>query len=186
MNFNVNTKTAACDLSRHREAGGSHSEVQFIPTSEPHQLESGLQKNRGLLVRVAKAHAGSWTPTIIQTHQRLLTVQSQNIDDSQNSSLNFACKFMAVCFIILTPLRGHVKRSSVLNTPAGIYSVGWLWLLSGFYSSQHRMAKHSNSSWHSHQYPVPTFSLHSTATPKQSRLFIYNLLRKSPVLHCDK
>lgn len=63
MNFNVNAeegggekkkkkKTAACDLSRHREEGGgrgrgggaSRSEVQFIPTSERRQLESGLQK----------------------------------------------------------------------------------------------------------------------------------------------
>lgn len=60
MNFNVNTKTAACDLSRHRGGGwggGSRSEVQFIPTSEPHQLESGLQKSGGLPVRLVKAFA---------------------------------------------------------------------------------------------------------------------------------
>lgn len=44
MNFNVNTKTAGCDLSRHQDGSASRSEVQFIQTSEPHQLESGLQK----------------------------------------------------------------------------------------------------------------------------------------------
>lgn len=45
MNFNVNTKTAGCDLSRHQEGSGSRSEVQFIPTSEPHRLESGASKD---------------------------------------------------------------------------------------------------------------------------------------------
>lgn len=57
MNFNVNTKTAACDLSRHQEVEGvgvSRFEVQFIQTSEPHKLESGLQKSLGLPGRVVK------------------------------------------------------------------------------------------------------------------------------------
>lgn len=45
VNFNVNTKSAACDLSRHQDRGGSRFEVQFIPTSEPHKLESRLQKS---------------------------------------------------------------------------------------------------------------------------------------------
>lgn len=86
MNFNVNTKTAACDLSRHREGGVSRSEVQFIPTSEPHQLESGLQKNGGLPVRVVKACACARALTITPTHQRLLTIRSRNMDDSRNST----------------------------------------------------------------------------------------------------
>lgn len=34
----------------------SRFEVQFIPTSEHRQLESGLQKKGGLPVRVAKAY----------------------------------------------------------------------------------------------------------------------------------
>lgn len=58
MNFNVNTKTAACDLSRHQEGGVSRFEVQFIPTSEPYRLESGLQKNGGLPVSCEGVHTG--------------------------------------------------------------------------------------------------------------------------------
>lgn len=43
VNFNVNTKTAACDLSRHQDGGGSRFEVQFIPNSEPHKLEASKE-----------------------------------------------------------------------------------------------------------------------------------------------
>lgn len=58
VNFNVNTQTAACDLSRHQDGGGSRFEVQFIPTSEPHKLESRLQKSWRLPQRLVKAHIG--------------------------------------------------------------------------------------------------------------------------------
>lgn len=78
MNFNVNTKTAACDLSRHQEVEGgvgvSRFEVQFIPTSEPHQLESGLQKSLGLPGRSREGGVLAWAPT----HQRLLIIQLPN------------------------------------------------------------------------------------------------------------
>lgn len=181
MNFNVNTKTAACDLSRHQEGGVSRFEVQFIPTSEPYQLESGLQKNGGLPVRVAKAHTWAWALAITNTSKiidhwlpkygrftKLYTVWTWFL----NSRLSI--------FTVLIPLRDNVNRSSVLNAPAGIHHSGLLRLLSGFYSAPHRMAKHSTSSWQSHQHPVPSSPLHSTAMPKESQLFIYNLLWKSP------
>lgn len=99
MNFNVNKKTkktkknpAACDLSRHREEGGaegrrgggaSRSEVQFIPTSEPRQLESGLQKGGGgegdaaVTGKSCGVHMPADTharpPAMSPAHQRLLT-----------------------------------------------------------------------------------------------------------------
>lgn len=61
-------------------------EVQFIPTSEPRQLESGLQKKGGLTVRVAKAYTWARALAITSTHQRLLTIDFQNMDNSQKST----------------------------------------------------------------------------------------------------
>lgn len=67
----------------------------------------------------------------------------------------FGSEFTAVHLNDLIPLSGRVNWSSVLNTPAGKHRSGLLWLLSGFYSAQHRMAKHRTSSWQTHQRPVP-------------------------------
>lgn len=83
-----------------RSGGVSRSEVQFIPTSEPHQLESGLQKNGGL---PGKRWDGpwAWVPTIVPAHQRILTILSQTMDHSKktkNSSLNFGCSCLFYYF----------------------------------------------------------------------------------------
>lgn len=67
MNFNVNTKTAGCDLSRHQDGSRSRSEVQFIQTSEPHQLESGLQKTGVGVGRRCERGGLSWcTPASLR------------------------------------------------------------------------------------------------------------------------
>lgn len=75
----------------------------------------------------------------------------------------------------------HVNRSSVLNTPAGIHRSGLLlafkWLLLS--PAQDGKAQHfklANPS--APRAKLPPF--HSAATPKESQLFIYNLLWKSP------
>lgn len=183
MNFNVNTKTAACDLSRHRRGGASRSEVQFIPTSEPHQLESGLQKSGGLPVRLAKACACAWTPTIIPRHQRLLTVHSPKFGKIRKPPLGLkflGCGLTAARFIILAPLSGHANRSSALNLPAGIHSLGLLWLLSGFYSAQRRMAEYSNSSWQSHQLLMPSFPHRSAATHRSGLDCLFTICCGNP------
>lgn len=55
MNLNVNTKSAACDLSRLDVTKRMRAALRcnlFQP-----QLESGLQKNSGLPARVVKAQA---------------------------------------------------------------------------------------------------------------------------------
>lgn len=83
--------------------------------------------------------------------------------------------------VLVFPTRVAVwGKSSALNPPAGICSFGQLWLLSGYYSAQQRMAEHGDSSWQSHRRPMPSLPLHISATQKQPRLFIYNLLWKSP------
>lgn len=94
--------------------------------------------------------------------------------------LNFGFEFMAVLFFCSHPTEWPCEQRLVLNTPAGTHGSGLLWLLSGFYSAQRRMAKHGASSWQTHRRPVPSFALHSAATPKESQLFIYNLMWKSP------
>lgn len=174
MNFNVNTKTAGCDLSRHQEGSGSRSEVQFIPTSEPHWLESGASKDgrrSGREVGRRRLEPGHPSAT------------SKLIDHSPKYG-----RFTKVRLelwprppVLEFPTRVAVwGKSSVLNPPAGICSFGQLWLLSGYYSAQQRMAEHGDSSWQSHRRPVPSLPLHISATQKQPRLFIYNLLWKSP------
>lgn len=183
MNFNVNTKTAGCDLSRHQDGSGSRSEVQFIQTSEPQQLESGLQKTGVWAGRRCEGGGLSRSTPVTPQHQRWLT-SHQNMCDSQNPGLNFgsACPFYYPRPTECPP----EEKSSVLNLPAGICSFGQLWLLSGYYSAQQRMAEHRNSSWQSHEWPMPSLPLRISTTQKQPRLFIYNLLWKSPILHCGK
>lgn len=87
------------------------------------------------------------------------------MDNSQSSTQFELFESTAVRFIVPTPLSGRVNRSSVL--PAGIHHSGLLWLLSGFYSAQHRMAKQSASSWQTGRRPVPSFS---TAPPRRRSL----------------
>lgn len=191
MNFNVNTKTAACDLSRHQEYGGgsgcvSRFEVQFIPTSVPHQLESGLQKNWGLPARELWRRTWARALDLTSSHQRLLTIGFQNMDHSQNSTWSEPG--------VLNPQPSCFNGSHPTAQPRRTEALFWILLLvastalacCSFYSARHRMAERSTSSWQRRQIAVPSFTLHSTATPKESRLFIYNLLWKSPALHCDK
>lgn len=178
MNFNVNTKTAGCDLSR--QGSASRSKVQFIQTSEPHQLESGLQKTGEWAGR--RCEGGGLSRS---------TPASSKITDHSPKYGQFTKLWpelwLRLSFLFFpTYWVSMWGKSSVLNPPAGICSFGQLWLLSGYYSAQQRMAEHRNSSWQSHQWPMPSLPLHISATQKQPRLFIYNLLWKSPILHCGK
>lgn len=185
MNFNVNTKTAGCDLSRHQERSGSRSEVQFIPTSEPHRLESGLQK-RG--VRAGRRCEGRGWSLRTQHQSATWKIADHSPKYGRFTKLRLELCFRLSVLLFLTYWVAVWGKSSVLNSPAGICSFGQLWLLSGYYSAQQRMAEHRNSSWQSHQQAMPRLALHISATQKQPRLFIYNLLWKPPppILHYDK
>lgn len=183
MNFNVNTKTAGCDLSRHQDGSGSRSEVQFIQSSEPHNLKVGFKRQEHEWVGGVKEEAWAGAP---QRHCATL-----KITDHSPKYGRFT-KLWPELWSRLTVLRFPTYwvsmwgKSSVLNSPAGICSFGQLWLLSGYYSAQQRMAEHRNSSWQSYQWPMPSLPFHISTTQKQPRLFIYNLLWKSPILHCGK
>lgn len=179
MNFNVNTKTAGCDLSRHQDESGSRSEVQFIQTSEPHQLESGLQKT------------GVWAGRKCEGGGLSQSTPASKMTDHLPKYGRFTKLWPELWWSLSVLLFPSYRvsmwgKSSVLNSPAGICSFGQLWLLSGYYSAQQRMAEHRNSSWQSHRWPMPSLPLHISTTQKQPRLFIYNLLWKSPILYCGK
>lgn len=190
MNFNVNTKTAACDLSRHRRVGWGgggceslwgaiYSNLWASPTWKWASKEWRITGKtfEGVCMRPDAHHRSETSKIIDRPLPKSWTIRKPL------PSFKFGCEFAAVRFILLAPQSGRVNRSSVLNLPAGVHSPGLLWLLSGFYSAQHRMAEYSNSSWQSHQPLVPSFPQPQLCrTPQRSRLFIYNLLWKSPVL----
>lgn len=114
ISLNVNTRTAACDLSGHQDGGASRFEVQFIPTFEPHRRESGLQKSGGLPVRVTKAYTWAREPTRASTRQRLLTIDFQQIRTIRKTPprLNLGCFFKSwpSILIVLVPLSGPCEQ----------------------------------------------------------------------------
>lgn len=135
--------------------------------------------------RAVKAHVAR-ALDLTSSHQRLLTIGFQNMDHSQNSTWSEPG--------VLNPQPSSFNGSHPTAQPRRTEALFWILLLvastalacCSFYSARHRMAERSTSSWQRRQIAVPSFTLHSTATPKESRLFIYNLLWKSPALHCDK
>lgn len=69
--------------------------------------------------------------------------------------LNFSFEFRPCLPYCSRPAEWPWEQKLCFESACWLHCSGLLWLLSGFYSAQHRMAKRSTSSWQTRQHPVP-------------------------------